>query len=490
MSTNAMSESRYTVEHACEPGKSELFLSDPARMNRVLAEKAETTFVSNPDHVCILVLHSSKIIPGNEEPSFIPIRTTRELKSVFESHPKNSGDWMIIIPQKNSWSRLKLTLEMFSVIESSFDILPSFKEIVTSFGIKIKDEDNYYSACYRRFHWEGEKSLNHYEICYNVRFVELHGRAKPANPWSFRQYAVYQTHDCRTGCCKWLLIRHHASLRDQFRSPTSEGVQKTPWASLYLHHLLLKSSSSTWRWYLNYLSCILDETRLRTVCQSSSSRTYGHIDVTFKQCQSLELLQSQAKYAVAVLDSTILVVENLKCLLEKLLILTANPFRDNNAEELEQEFKQLSQQLLLHKRKAEDIVSGANNVNLLTQRLLELRSTVASQASHAEAQKLSIAAASESRAMVTLSEASRKDARVMKIVSVIALGYLPVGLVASFFSTELVQLASLVSDIKKGLGVFVLLVVLLTSATISAAYVWIRSDSVPIQRRTTQDEAP
>ena len=65
-----------------------------------------------------------------------------------------------------------------------------------------------------------------------------------------------------------------------------------------------------------------------------------------------------------------------------------------------------------------------------TQRVIELRNTATSHASNAEVRQHSAAAASESRAMVVIGEASRQDARAMKIVSIIALGYLPIGLVA------------------------------------------------------------
>jgi hypothetical protein len=64
----------------------------------------------------------------------------------------------------------------------------------------------------------------------------------------------------------------------------------------------------------------------------------------------------------------------------------------------------------------------------------------------------------------------------MKVASIIALMYLPAGLVTSIFSTELVSLESVTLDIRKGVVIFVLLAFGLTAGTVAVAVLWIRRD--------------
>ena len=107
--------------------------------------------------------------------------------------------------------------------------------------------------------------------------------------------------------------------------------------------------------------------RLKVVCQLDPKRTYGHDDVTFAQCQSLELLQTQAKHAVTVLESTISVTENMRSHLSELVRVgnQPSPGIGRGPDDLENEFAQLSQQLGMHKRKAQDLVINAKSVSLL-----------------------------------------------------------------------------------------------------------------------------
>lgn len=80
--------------------------------------------------------------------------------------------------------------------------------------------------------------------------------------------------------------------------------------------------------------------------------------------------------------------------------------------------------------------------------------------------------------MLHLTALSRHDARIMKVASIIALMYLPAGLVASIFSTELVSLDPVRLELWKGVVVFVMLLGSLTAATACVAVLWIKRDGV------------
>jgi Mg2+ and Co2+ transporter CorA len=78
--------------------------------------------------------------------------------------------------------------------------------------------------------------------------------------------------------------------------------------------------------------------------------------------------------------------------------------------------------------------------------------------------------------MLQLAVTQQKDARVMKVASIIALVYLPASLVASLFSTELFALNSVVLDMRQGIGIFLTLLLTLTASTVLTAYLWLRRE--------------
>jgi hypothetical protein len=92
--------------------------------------------------------------------------------------------------------------------------------------------------------------------------------------------------------------------------------------------------------------------------------------------------------------------------------------------------------------------------------------------------------------MLHLTALSRHDARIMKVASIIALMYLPAGLVTGIFSTELVSLNPITLDIRKGVVIFIMLAFGLTAGTVAVAVLWIRRDGTRVVGRTVKGGSP
>jgi hypothetical protein len=152
------------------------------------------------------------------------------------------------------------------------------------------------------------------------------------------------------------------------------------------------------------------------------------------------------------------------------------PALNSSHTQFQASIRQLTSTLHLHARKATDIIATTTSITTLIQRTLDLRNAAALHTSNASLSRISASSAAESTAMLHLTTLSRHDARIMKVASIIALMYLPAGLVTSIFSTELVSLESVTLDIRKGVVIFVLLAFGLTAGTVAVAVLWIRRD--------------
>jgi hypothetical protein len=72
------------------------------------------------------------------------------------------------IPQKTSWSRLKLSYPMFCRLVLALNIAPTFFELVSTFGYKNTDTDGVFAACHSCFQQKTQ-----------VSSLSQHGRYQP-----------------------------------------------------------------------------------------------------------------------------------------------------------------------------------------------------------------------------------------------------------------------------------------------------------------------
>ena len=93
------------------------------------------------------------------------------------------------------------------------------------------------------------------EFCYNVRYVERHGRAEP-DPWSLRQSGIYQRHFFCDNRSIWILIQPSSTicrlLKEKLRQCITEPskVDLNPVAG---HLVILLAAARTWKEYIDDL---------------------------------------------------------------------------------------------------------------------------------------------------------------------------------------------------------------------------------------------
>jgi hypothetical protein len=220
--------------------------------------------------------------------------------------------------------------------------------------------------------------------------------------------------------------------------------------------------------------------RVRVISQTDLDASPGSDEIGFAQTQAVEIIQTKARRASSAIESTCSVLSTLDDHMKRLARTHKHPetnLENDNHESLHDELMQLKSHLELSSRKARDIVEATASVNMLIQRILDLRSYSTLHNNNASLRHISESTAMESTTMMQLTDASRKDARIMKVASIIALVYLPASLVTSIFSTELLSLNPITLDIRKGVVIFFVLFLSLAAGTIVTAIVWIRRDT-------------
>jgi hypothetical protein len=183
-----------------------------------------------------------------------------------------------VIRQRGSWGRFEISAQGFSNISGNPQTYGPFLDIVSLFGLKSnsraddftrfsyrfdtfrKDRDSYGKRLCR------SRVLSTYsgvsELCYNVRYMYHHGRAGEY-PWSFRQTAVYQRSSVRNSRSRWIFLHPpstiESSLADIFANEPTTNMRDYICEPLYAHLLLLLSTESGWRPFLEHLETEVED---------------------------------------------------------------------------------------------------------------------------------------------------------------------------------------------------------------------------------------
>jgi hypothetical protein len=180
-----------------------------------------------------------------------------------------------IISQRNAWTRLKISSEMFMMLCHFYRVFPKFLECVFRFSVKTCKTEEYFSGgCYRLVHG-GEKlenatrsttfrmfEVNYYrysipdyitEISYNIRHFQR-DRSDLQDPWSSYQCSVYHNYSHLSDASTWILIHIPKETRchlERLNSDAGDSPQSDHPMGMHLH--LLLSCETNWGPYIGYL---------------------------------------------------------------------------------------------------------------------------------------------------------------------------------------------------------------------------------------------
>lgn len=100
--------------------------------------------------------------------------------------------------------------------------------------------------------------LQHAEIAYCLRYVELNGREDAESPWSLRQFTVYQRAGFTTAQSSWLFVSLPPGAQEIVAKLVIHEDIICVFDMLRVHHALISWAVTRWRPYLAWLTEILD----------------------------------------------------------------------------------------------------------------------------------------------------------------------------------------------------------------------------------------
>ncbi|CAF9925437.1 MAG: hypothetical protein HETSPECPRED_005836 [Heterodermia speciosa] len=256
------------------------------------------------------------------------------------------------------------------------------------------------------------------ELCYNVRHFELHGR-QLEDPWSCRQSAIYHKYELLNGKSNWIIIQHAQGL-DFARQIIDSYELSHP---MDLHIRFISVLSENWRQYLDYLAGRLKD------CNDGIAicKPYDQYGIDFSSKQKVHTLRSKLHYTYLIITNSLNTLEKVDAhgtAISQMLDISVSvhtTFRrqvSNLAGEL-QNYLQITRRLLQSSddtRRMYDDILQARGQELIYHNGLTLANIAQAQSA-------------ETKIMVALADKTRKDSRSMRIVTFIAMIYLPANLV-------------------------------------------------------------
>ncbi|PMD19759.1 hypothetical protein NA56DRAFT_705470 [Hyaloscypha hepaticicola] len=282
------------------------------------------------------------------------------------------------------------------------------------------------------------------KFCYNLQYVDLNGRNR-GDPWSLRQCGVYQQICLKTCRSRWVLLQ----VSDKIRAQLDQALQNRSQKNVELginpmvpHIIFISTMAVNWQEYLEHLQLQLSVLDEKACFSRINGRSSNDFPVSLQDSQNLQLLRQKLLRTSVVLVSCLEVVKGCRLHYRKLVTLKVIDEDEQLLTEIEVYIKQIQR----HSIDINRILEYSLGTSQLLSKILDIRDNKNLQeATEAIRNNLDILQRTASQihgTNTTLTQLARqgdKDSRMLKILSVVATLYLPASLIATLFSSSLVQ---------------------------------------------------
>lgn len=320
-------------------------------------------------------------------------------------------------------------------------------DAVHSFGAKVTGEDDpLFNICHYSWHTSKDEnqvvsrgrksggpvnivtedemqiSQEQLEFCYILRYFERHGRTELKQPWSLRQTFLYHKYELKTRKTVWMVLQPMQRFKTEMEAHESRVLHP-----MAMHSVSLNLGLSNWRWYL-------DDTR-RAILQFTEKASYSSLgfhendyDTNFTDAQRLQNLHERLNLTISILDADMDIARAIRNQCRDLRRLKLPNLADDS--DVLTRVNLDIQRLKGFKRTAIALrLQAQGTAQLLIQLLSYRRADILN--AHAEALRgLTATSTAQSASLRDLTEKTRTDSRCMRILTFIALIYLPASLIA------------------------------------------------------------
>ncbi|KAK2603129.1 hypothetical protein N8I77_009609 [Diaporthe amygdali] len=349
-----------------------------------------------------------------------------ELRTILQ---KGSSK-LILLNRYNSWSRINIAIDSFSVVCQLSGLTPYFLQFMIGMGRKFSSKDEDFMSCYSTFSADGGLIGDpgseigtggdaRWALCYNIRYFEQHGRDME-DPWSCRQSALHHSFSPVSEQSIWVVIQPPQA----FHVNMDSGRHV-----MSLHIRYLRGGLANWREYFDFFA-------QRFNILIAIPNPYHKFKIKFSHEQHLHNLRGKLRHAQNILANTRHTFKTIRehgsALAHWKGLLPADHAGFNR------ELDNLSQEVEGYIGTAHKLIRMSDDLKSMYENILTFHGQELQHDTSLKLTQLVQADAIENRDMAVLADLTYKDSRTMRIATVIAMFYLPANLVMSFFSSTLV----------------------------------------------------
>ncbi|KAI1414101.1 hypothetical protein F5Y13DRAFT_21800 [Hypoxylon sp. FL1857] len=444
------------------------------------------------------IFHDSKVqidctlVFRDKKGSTKPLITTRKISKLDELRNKDPNQrdkhelLFIFIPQLSSWGRLLITTDVFLQLVLSLLVFPAFLYVVREFGLKVRDGflkghvfSSQYCRCAKSSAYSLENKHHSYEISYLLHFVEENGRAR-GDPWSLRQTGIYQQVDANNDQSIWVILQISKATRERLMKKLHhpELSSQCPDNPMSIHAVLLLATVDNWGAYIEYLRSQLiyvDE----KVCYSSIGKVSPtDYAIEFSDLQKLHSLRNTLLYTQNILNSCLNISTKINDHYQCLRDLDLQPDCQRTILSLQS----YSADISVYVQSVATVLKSLHGTLDLLSKIVEFRNaenlrliTAASERSISELRVVTSRIQEENRTSAVMSVKSHREAKAVKVLTTVSLAFLPASLIATIFSSSLVQVKQVGSSntqfaVASQFWIFALASIFLTFITLGCTY--------------------
>ena len=401
--------------------KQSLFLEpdDPSARLEVYASDCE-------DGTSGLKPHSSRDV------KITSLKEGRDLKRYVDA---TKGPQVFFIRQRNSYSPLAITHDLFETLLAEKCVSSQFRDYVLYMGEREREVE----IAPSRLRWRPTslsatgQDAGAFECMYGLRFIDLNGRGTPEHAtsrWSLRQSAIYCSFNPGKDEATWIFVTPSQLAQqrlDEYLYRRKKDCTPDPFD---VHLLLLDTAIANWRPYIVDLAAETDQHAAQLLGASPDDQ--GPINM--KDCgerQALMTLDDKLLDASLAIKST---SDNVKSLLG-----SYKSIRGTQSEQVTPAYRLVTalcfeqlQELDLLSTRVDALRSRLKGITNLVSSFLDLSSGFALQ-------DLAKESAKENEIIRDLTKKGTQDAAAVKVLTILTLIYLPATVVSNFFSTSFVN---------------------------------------------------
>lgn len=344
----------------------------------------------------------------------------------------------------HSWSRLRINRPDFETLLQNGEIFPALKDIILYIGVRDAEEEiappcprlriilnpnvspDIFSSSGLQSSLE-QQLKDGFEIAYGIRFIQKNHRER-WKPWSLRQFVVYNKTQYLKNESRWLFFSVPPVIRVQIEAYMHDMNTDIASNPFDIHVLILAAAVKMWRPYFVYLTAkIIEENRKRVACTLLGAKDEVRV-------KGIAVLNEMKTVQTDILDS-LLSIRATKDTASRIQALYSDMLCDSTCDSSAEDpsnsliIKQLLRDQL---REIDMLIEQASSQLQKTKSIL---ATVAKFLSLSNEYSLE----SMTRQATLGAEAAAQDAKATRVLTFIAMVYLPISTVFSFFSTSFID---------------------------------------------------